>query len=237
MWRFVGVFQVTKDWVYSSPVQGEIFRVKSFYIGNFSNQYLKGVVASIFIDDDSTVNLVESRKLTYRSEPEIFTFYFPNGLGDQRIGVKRLDSTAGLEWWIEIEIFQSNNPIQDLEDYLKNKFGKSLEDLLMAVYTRNSVTDLDPNSGRVNLKAGVPLKIIDKQPRRRSLTIYATNVAILVCGAVDDKGAPSKVLQTVLPNEIFEVPTVGNGSIYMGEVFLLANADTSASFLEFNSPQ
>lgn len=235
MWRSINTFYLNNNWQYSSPVQGEIFRVKSYYIDNFNNQYLKGVVASIFVDDQQIVNLVESRRLSYRLEPEIFTFYFPPGLGNQRIGVKRLDTT-NLDWSVEVEVFQSANPNEDFENYFISRFGQSLGEL-MATYNRAAAfTSQEPNSNRVELNPREGRKILDANGKRRNLIITnGSGNNIVICGAVAENGTPSRVMYTLLPNEEHELPI--NNGIYTGEVFLVNMGTTraNAAFVEYNA--
>lgn len=236
MWKSVGVFYLKKDWHYSNPVQGEIFRVKSSYISDFNNQYLKGVVASIFVDNESTINLVESRKLSYRSEPEIFTFYFPFGLGQPRIGVKRLDST-NLDWTVEIEVLQSLDPIKDFENYLLSRFGATIGEL-MPLYNRGSgITPQDIKSDRISLNAREGKKILEANSRRRNLSIANGSSTLLIYGGVDDKNNPVNTVTTVLPNEVYDFPV--NNGLYMGEVWAmnLTTSFATAGYTEFNAPQ
>lgn len=236
MWRLINSFYLTKDWQYSNPIQGEIFRVKSYYIDNFNNQYLKGVVASIFVDDQQVINLVESRRLSYRLEPEIFTFYFPPGLGNQRIGVKRLDSTD-LTWSVEIEVFQSVNSTQDFENYLISRFG---EIAVMALYQRgNAVTPLLNNSNNTDFNAQEQKRVLEANSARRSLTITNGSSTILIFGGVDKDGKITNVIRTLLANEEYEFPTLANGSIYMGEVWIrnLSQSSARVGHIEFNAPQ
>ena len=234
MWRTIGTFYLDKSWQYSNPVQGEIFRVRSSYIDNFNNQYLKGVVASIFVDDDSIINLVESRRLSYRLEPDIFTFYFPPGLGDQRIGVKRLDDTT-LNWAINVDVFQSANPVDDFENYLISRFGNSLGEI-MSVYNRGvAFVPHTPASARVELNSREKKKILDANSKRRNLTLTNGSSLILVCDGFQENGAPKTVLYTLQPNEEYNFPV--NNGLYQGEIHFmnLTDSKANASYIEYNA--
>jgi hypothetical protein len=103
-WRLLGRFVLTKNWQYTPPTNYQIFRIKNNFITNKDNQYLKGAISSVFLENQK-VNLFDSRRLTWRNEPEIFVFDFPKALGNHRIGLRRLDDTK-LIWSVEIEVLE-----------------------------------------------------------------------------------------------------------------------------------
>lgn len=103
-WRLLGRFVLTKNWQYTTPTNYQIFRLKNNFISNRDNQYLKGAISSVFLENQK-VNLFDSRRLSWRNEQEIFVFDFPKALGSQRIGLRRLDDTK-LIWSVDIEVFE-----------------------------------------------------------------------------------------------------------------------------------
>lgn len=229
MWQSIGNFLLTKDWQYSNPVQGEIFRVRSSYIDNSNNQYLKAVVASIFVDGGSTINLVESRRLSYRLEPDIFTFYFPFGLGKQRIGVKKLDTT-NLDWSVEVEVFQPLNQKDEFVNYIISRFGELMPSFNKITSERKHLKALT-NTYNVDVSAYV--KIADSNEERYGLTIYNNSDYQVVIGTGNDSddtpGRIDAILEKINPNSMYELPVSGDGSIYTGSVYAAGVVEDSSS--------
>ncbi len=232
-WRSLGRYILNKNWQYTNPVQGEIFRIKSGLISSTSNQYLKGAISSIVMDEDRKINLFDSKRLSYRIEPEIFTFYFPIGLGDQRIGIKRLDDT-NLIWTIELEVLNVDSQDYDFDKFI-TQFGDRILSF-MSVYNRGvAFVPHTPASARIELNSREKKKILDANSKRRNLTLTNGSSLILVCDGFQENGAPKTVLYTLQPNEEYNFPV--NNGLYQGEVHFmnLTESKANASYIEYNA--
>jgi hypothetical protein len=120
-WINLGTIYLTKDWRFTIPVKGEIFRIKHFPINNQKKEYLKAAIGQGFLNDG--INIFDTRRLTYREEIEIFQFSFPLGLDAHSLFFKRLDNALDIPWIIEVEAFASTSVEQDFLNYLAQRFG------------------------------------------------------------------------------------------------------------------
>jgi hypothetical protein len=121
-WQSLGTITITSDWSFTSPVQGEIFRVKHHPITGYSaDKFLKAAIAQSFVDEAQQVNIFDIRRLSYRNEAEILALYFPSGIGSQSICLKRLD-TSPYTWQVDLEVFNLVNQVDDFNNYLISRF-------------------------------------------------------------------------------------------------------------------
>ena len=227
-WNNLGTFQLKHNsWIFTTPVQGEIFRVRHVPILNLGSEYLKAVISPAFIDDG--FNILNPKRLTYRSEKEVFIFYFPSGIAIQQIAFKRLDD-SNIDWNIEAEVFQAANAEEDFANYLISRFGEA-----MALYTRTSIQNLEVNSDEAQLTANQVVKLVVANPKRRTLTIQNSDRPVTIAAQSDDQGNLSKVFITLLANEVYDFP-ISQGSIYTGDVFVKSSSDARIGWTEFTAP-
>lgn len=196
-WINLGTYTLNDEWQMTSPIEGEIFRVTSQEIPNLGNTYVKGVIAQAF--DEGGINIFNPKILSYRSELEIFPFYFPVGIALQSLAFKRLDSDPN-PWIIQAEVFQSNNSSEDLNNYLVGRFGDVLP-LLQSINTITTPTmttpslDLSPNYRSVNniggsLQCGL---LIPANPNREYILIRTAKDPLFLFTdefIVDGQGQP-----------------------------------------------
>ena len=120
-WQSLGILTLTKDWVYTLPVVGELFRFTHFPVDNRNERYLKGAVCQGFFDDG--LNIFDRRLPTWREEKEAMLFYFPSGLNEHFLAFKRLDENS-IVWNIKAEVFLSTTAQEDFANYVIARFGE-----------------------------------------------------------------------------------------------------------------
>ena len=226
-WIFLGEFQPSKNWQFTTPVEGELFRVshKLNRIDTFNKQLARGVLAQGF--DDGRVNIFKNQLFTYKEEDEILALYYPQGLGERSLCFKRLDDSAD-EWSILVEVFQGTAE-ENLNNYLTARFGANVLD--MALYPRLYSGSLDVESKELKLVAGQAKKIVDKNLSRTGLKVITTGHAVLLATGFDADGKPTAILDKVPPNYNYEKEASSAG-IYQGEVWAFSEEETYITTIE-----
>jgi Phage tail repeat like len=95
-WNNLGTFTLTEQWQYTSVVTSNLLRISHFV--NQNNGTIRGVIAQV-LGENSFFDL---RRLTYRTEKEIFLILNPEGLNFRKIAFKK---NAGIQasWQITVE--------------------------------------------------------------------------------------------------------------------------------------
>lgn len=229
-WVSLGSFHLTQDWQFTLSVTGEIFRIKHLPVIKAENTYLKGVIASVFVDEYKEVNVYEPKRLTYREEKEIFTFFYPSQISNVNlIGFKRLDKNTNIDWIIEAEVYQADNQAGDFDNYLLTRFG----DVLMYLINRSGGSSIvSPNSDNFGAKVATVDRLLQSNVGRKHLVIRAADRPVNLYAVKKPDGSPDKFIERVNAGEIFLLPNVGG--IYTGEVFVQAiGGDTTISYTEY----
>lgn len=227
-WTNLGTFNLTNHWVYSSPVEGEIFRITHHSIEEYPEEGLRAVIAQGF--HDAGLNVFKPKRFVYSNEIEVFNFYFPQGLEEHFLAFKRLDK-SNTEWIITVELFHSDNPEDDLNNYLISRFG---ETAMSALYPRLNSGGLKPKSGDTVLSANVPKKILDNNIARGSYTFRTTSSRVTLATGFDEDNEPLITLEVVPPNYTYSMSATTAG-MYQGEVWALSEEQTNVGFTEFSA--
>jgi hypothetical protein len=228
-WVSLGSFYLTQEWQFTLSVEGEIFRIKHLPITN-TDVYLKGVIASVFVDEYKELNVFEPKRLTYREEKEIFTFYSPTQVNAVNlIGFKRLDRNNNIDWIIEAEVYQADNQAEDFDNYLLTRFGDIMAYLVNRFNGSSSVTPITFNG---NMKAATVESLVAANSNRTHLIIRAGDKAINLYASKSQAGSGENLIETVAAQQIFILPN--QGGIYKGEVFCKSvGADSTVSVTEY----
>ena len=224
-WNLIGIYTLRNNWVLTPPVIGEVFRIKHLPTYNPENKYIKAVFAQSF--NDGGFNIFEPKRLSYRTEPEVFIHFFPTGISQRQLAFKRLDENSNIFWRIKAEVFSSGDLETDLANLLVSRITE-----IMGIYSRGSV-GLIPKSGSGNFAADTPTRLLQENDKRQMLVIRTSDVAVSLYSALDDAGAPVGMIETLQPNETFEFPA--EQGIYRGEVFVVAVADTEINYTEYSA--
>ncbi|MEM7554085.1 MAG: hypothetical protein AAF378_08290 [Cyanobacteria bacterium P01_A01_bin.84] len=226
-WNTLGTYFVRKDWSFSKIVSGEIFRVKHYLSNHKNNEYLKGVIAPAFVDFKGT-NIYNPKRFTYRKDIEIFTFYFPVGIEEQKIAFRRLDNSSAI-WKIQIDLLESSQN-ENLVSYVINNYG---DQLLMALQPRLYSGEAFPKSEDVELIKNQPKRVMTANTSRIGLTVRSASHPVILATKFDSEGQPLAVLEKMPPNYNFDFDGALAG--YKGEVWAIAESDTEISYTEFSS--
>lgn len=240
-WKNLGKFKLKRNlWLFSESVEGEIFRIRHIFIGDLPKDPLRAVIAQGFFDDDGNPNKFSPKIFTYGEELQVFTFYFPEGLNTHSIIVKRLDQNL-IDWTVELEVFYSEDPQQNYQNYIVNRFGKTATNYFsqtlinnMALYPRLYSGSLDVESDDIKLVAGQIKKIVDKNLSRTGLKVITTGHAVLLATGFDADGKPTAILDKVPPNYNYEKEASSAG-IYQGEVWALCEEETYITAIEYSA--
>ncbi|HIK27960.1 MAG: hypothetical protein N3E45_17135 [Oscillatoriaceae bacterium SKW80] len=235
MWRYLGRFQLKDKWQILPARNFEIFRVKHQPISNPANKYLKGVIAGAILEGEP-INLISPQRLSYREESEIFTFYFPEGIGEKRLLFKRLDSTPDLKWEVLVEYYEPSSSVnEDFANYIINRFRD-----LMPLFTNVSTSlatikyNLIPVSTTVAVVNNTPVLLIAANTLRRGLTIEnPTNKEMILGFQISNNQLQQRWLE-IPPRSFFEMPTGADGSCYTGAIFVLPGISGSLTVVEFS---
>ena len=222
-WKLIGLYTLTNDWILTPPVIGEVFRIKHLPVLNPENKYIKAVFAQAF--NDGGLNIFEPKRLSYRTEPEVFIHFFPTGISQRQLAFKRLDDNTNILWRIQAEVFSSGNPEGDLANLLVSRITD-----FMAIYSRGN-SGLIPNSGNSTLQAGTPTRIVNENSDRQMFVLRTGDVAVDLYSSVNENGQPQGLIESLKPNEVYEFPA--EQGIYRGEIFGMADVETQVSFTEY----
>ena len=227
-WNILGTYFVKKDWSFSKIVSGEVFRIKHYLSNYKNNEYLKGAIAPAFVDSKGT-NIYNPKRFSYRKDLEIFTFYFPVGIEEQKIAFRRLDDSSAI-WKIQIDLLESSQN-ENLVTYVVNNYR---EELLMALQPRLYSGEAFPKSSDISLSNDQPKRILKANASRVGLTVRSTGQPVILATGFDDNGEPLAVLEKMPPNYNFDFDATLAGA-YKGEVWALAGSDTEVSYTEFST--
>lgn len=237
-WEKLGIFLIKPNWTLTKPVEAELFRIKHFKINQSDKYYLKAVIAQAFkVNFDLTT--FNDKRFGYRTEPETFEFYFPPGLGEHSLAFKRLDDSP-VSWRIEAEYFYSENPLEDYQNYINNRFGQSalnsfnqtIINNMSALYPRLFSGSTTPNSGTKTLQANKAVKVLSENLGRTEFNIRSKGHPVLLATGFDEQGNPLVVLEEMPPNYSYNHSATTAG-LYKGEVWAMAQQDTKVTFTEY----
>ena len=242
-WQFLGEFELINDWIFSHSVEGEIFRIIHRPIANLSRETsLRAVIAQGFLDD-AGLNRFSSKIFTYNEELEVFTFYFPEGLSEHSIIFKRLDKN-NIPWIVELQMFASDNPIEDYQNYLITRFGTNVINQFSQTLITQSITNMGlypllstgsttPKSEFKKLLANKPAKILNKNDSRTQIRLYSSGNAILLANGFDETGKPLEEILRMPPNYYHE-DVVTSAGMYKGDIWAISEAETYINVIEFS---
>lgn len=238
-WEKLGIFFIKDDWTLTKPVEGELFRIKHFKIYKSDKYYLKGVIAQAF-KDSFGINTFDHKRFGYRPDPEIFEFYFPVGLGEHSLAFKRLDA-SDISWRIEVEVFYSNNPTEDYQNYIANRFGNTAitqfnQTLItnMALYPLLFSGSTTPKSSEIKLSANKVTKVLSNNDSRTEVRIQSTGHPVLLTTGFDETGKPLEVLLRIPPNYYYQ-DVITSAGIYKGDIYALSATETYIYTTEFSA--
>lgn len=232
-WVSIGSFHLTQQWQYSLSVEGEIFRVRHLPVNNAGDLYLKAVIASVFVDEYQEINIFEPKRLTYREEKEIFTFYSPTQVNTVNlIGFKRLDKN-NIDWIVEVEVYRAENQAEDFSNYLLARFGDTT--IMDYLIDRNAGSvSVFPQTTNKNIKLATVEILIVSNVSRMHLIVRAGSQAVDLFAsknATDGKG--ENFIERVNPHQIFILPN--QGGIYKGTIYAQSvGADSTISVTEYS---
>ena len=229
-WNFLKEFQLSKDWQFTDPVEGEIFRIRHKLIRAeyFNKTLARGVIAQGF--DDGNINIFKSKLFAYKEEHEIFTLYYPQGLKERSLCFKRLDDSTD-KWSIFVEVFRGS-PEENLKNYLIARFGEETVNMALTPLLFSGSTD--PNSLDKKIPAKKPAKVLSSNDSRTGLRIYSTNQPILLTTGFNESGIPLNILLKLPPNYYHE-EMISTAGIYKGDIYALSEEETSILVIEFSS--
>ncbi len=233
-WLFLGTFQLTNNWSFSEPVSGEVFRITHKPIINQEGQYLKAVVAQGF--EDEKLNIFSPQRLSYRIESEIFTFYFPAGIAQQRFYLKRLDN-AGINWFIDVEVYQVERVVDDFSNYIISRFGE-----LMPLFNTASNGEiltkketLGANNFTKPFLTNTVSSLIPANLNRRGLIVYNPSkvaTATIALEQIVGTNNVTGVIAEVPPRSMYELPSSGDGSCFGGALMVKTDKTDNSSLLQ-----
>ena len=224
-WQQIGIYTLRNDWILTPPVVGEVFRIKHLPIYNPDDKYIKAVFAQAFYD--TGLNIFEPKRLSYRTEPEVFIHFFPTGISQRQLAFKRLDENLNIFWRIKAEVYSSGTAEDDLANLLVSRITE-----FMAIYSRGSA-GLTPSSGEQIVQADTPTRLLTENDKRQMLVIRTSDAAIELYAGLDDNGAPVGMLESLAANETYEFPV--EQGVYRGEIFVAASTNTKVNFTEYSS--
>lgn len=242
-WEKLGIFFIKDDWTLTKPVEGELFRIKHFKIYQSNKYYLKGVIAQAF-KDSFGINTFDDKRFGYRPDPEIFEFYFPVGLGEHSLAFKRLDN-SNITWRIEAEVFYSENPAEDYQNYITNRFGQTAINQINQTLITNTINNMSlypllfsgsttPKSETLKLVANKATKLLSSNDSRTRLRIYSTGHPILLATGFDENGQPlEKLLQ--LPPNYYHEDVITSAGMYKGDIYAISEQETYITVIEFSA--
>lgn len=231
-WVSIGSFHLTQEWQYSLSVEGEIFRVRHLPVNNAGDLYLKAVIASVFVDEYQEINIFEPKRLTYREEKEIFTFYSPAQVNTVNlIGFKRLDKN-NIDWIVEAEVYRAESQAEDFSNYLLARFGETtiMDYLIERTVGNVSVT---PKTSDKAIKLATVETLIANNSSRMHLIVRAAGYAVdlFATKAADGKG--ENLIERVGANQIFILPN--QGGIYKGTIYAQSvGGDSTITVTEYS---
>jgi len=237
-WNSLGKFELSQDWTFSEPVEGEIFRIFHQPIEDLPKGSLRGVITQGFRDSQSFVNTFAPKLFTYGNDYELFSFYFPVGFSEHSIILKRLDNNPA-NWIVEVQVFQAENPTQDYENYLLSRFGREAitqfnQSLNMHLTPLLYSGSTAPESKTVTLKANHPVVIFPENEARTTIRMYSEGHPILLATGFDEAGKPLEVLAQLPPNYAYE-DVISTAGMYKGNIFALCEQDSSVLAIEFSA--
>ncbi len=234
-WELLTEASLLPEWQLTTPVQGEIFRIRHDAIINPQREYLKAVISPCFVD--AGVNLLSPKRLSYREENEIFLFYFPNGIAAQQIAFKRLDTTS-INWNIQIEVYKSSSSDDDFKNYVIARFGE-----LMPLFSGSGGDAFSPLvASPASLNIGETAQLISAlNDNRRGISVFYKSgtfpLRIGVASAdVSGKQRVRGILAEIEKGGIYELP-VGIDSLYTGTLYAECSKGTAiVEITEFSIP-
>lgn len=243
-WQSLGEFQLTKHWRFTDPVEAEIFRIFHRPVPNKPERTLRGVVAQGFIDEDSHLNRFSSKLFTHGEDLEVFTFYFPAGLNEHSIIIKRLDDSQ-IDWFVRIEYYYSDNPTEDYQNYLLTRFGSNAITQFSQTLVNNTISNMSlypllfsgstkPKSQSEKLVESTPKKILSANDSRTQVRLYSTNQPILLATGFDEMGEPLEEILRMPPNYYHE-DVITSAGMYKGDVYAVSESETNIHVIEFSA--
>lgn len=227
-WNLLGNFDLKQHWQFTAPSEGEIFRV-SHQLTFDKETSVRGVIAQGF--EDSQVNIFNPKLFSYREETEIFTFYFPLGLKQHSLCFKRLDVNDS-QWLVNVEVFQSENSEDNLNNYLLARFGAEINQMsLFPLLFSGSTT---PEDHHKKLPANKPTKIISANDSRTELRFYSTGHPILLTTGFDEANKPLATLVRMPPN-YHHHDVITSAGMYKGDVWAVSEHETYLHAIEFSA--
>lgn len=243
-WQFLGEFELINDWIFSHSVEGEIFRIIHRPIANLSRETsLRAVIAQGFLDD-AGLNRFSSKIFTYNKELEVFTFYFPVGLSEHSIILKRLDRNS-IPWIVTLEMFFSDNPEEDYQNYLITRFGSNTIEQFSQTLITQSINNMSlypllfsgsttPKSDSEKLTANTPRKILAANDSRTQIRLYSTGHPILLATGFDESGEPLEEILRMPPNYYHE-DVITSAGMYKGDIYAISELETNIHVIEFSA--
>ncbi|MGD1910784.1 MAG: hypothetical protein ACFB2X_07985 [Rivularia sp. (in: cyanobacteria)] len=226
-WISLGQFELINIWQFTKSFEGEIFRVKHQLNGD-DYSAVRGVIAQGF--EDTQVNVFNPKLFSYREESEIFAFYFPIGLSQHSLCFKRLDASKS-NWIIDVEVFQSENPQDNLNNYLITRFGEATAMSLVPLLFSGSTT---PKSYEQKLVKNKPTKILNENDSRTELRINSTGQPVMLTTGFDETSKPEEVLLRMPPN-YYHNEVASSAGIYKGAIYAIAQEETYLYITEFSA--
>lgn len=224
-WQQIGIYTLSKNWVLTPPIVGEVFRIKHLVVYNPDQKYIKAVFAQAFYD--AGLNIFEPKRLSYRTEPEVFIHFFPTGISQRQLAFKRLDDNLNIFWRIKAEVYSSGNP----EDDLANLMLTRIRDI-MSIYSRGSAS-LKAASGATNLEPDVGAKVINANANRQMFVIRTNEHEVKLYAHQDEQGNLQDLIETLKPNEVYEFPATQG--VYRGDVFAISQMQTKVTYTEYTA--
>ncbi len=229
-WQSLGILTLTKDWVYTLPVEGELFRFTHYPVDNRNERYLKGVVCQGFFDDG--LNIFDRRLLTWREEKEAMLFHFPVGLSEHFLAFKRLDENS-IVWNIKAEVFLSANAQEDFANYVISRFGE-LMPLFSFASDKIEIKQQQYTSASNYKEIGaIGVEIIAQNDYRRAATIFNNSGLPVTVGLKNsEEGVVTAILAVIPSRGVYELVS-GDDGIYTGAIYAFASSDASVEATEF----
>ena len=235
-WRDLGIVEVQKKWLFTSPTNSEIFRLSSFSPSRAVK--LRAAVAPGFLGEEDKPNIFNPRIIFNQEEAALFVFYFPVGLSSHSLGLKRLDTVEAI-WRVRVESWEPESDADGFANFLIAKFGtdlKVLEDYFMSLYPRGEQESKDlalmPKSKRKVLKKSTPKRLIGENKARRQLTVRTGMYGITLATEFVD-GAPVEVIENIPANHNFNLPG-SEKAFYQGEIWAICHVETNVEFTEYS---
>jgi hypothetical protein len=218
-WQSLGILTLTRAWVYTLPVEGELFRFTHSPLDNRDEYYLKGVVCQGFFDDG--LNIFDRKLLTWREEKEAMLFYFPTGLNEHFLAFKRLDENP-IVWNIKAEVFLSSNAQEGFNNYLLSRFKDLMQVFQNQIQSTETVVVKNGELGAIStskiITDFVPQELVAANPSRESLTIHNDGKHIIVGTSLVDGGIKGVILE-MTSSGTADLSAFGN-KIYRGALYI-----------------